>query len=129
MTNKLLAKALQSQRSGDWSGAEQVYRRMLRKDPGHLDANYLLGTLYAEQGKFDLAKTHLQSAARIEANSPYIQNNLGNVHLLLGELDDAEGCFRKALTLKPGLAEAHNNLGNICKRRGETAAAAAASAC
>lgn len=123
MTSKLFAKALQNQRNGDWAGAEQVYRRILRKNARHLDANYLLGTLYAEQGNFAAAQTHLQCAAEIDPRSPYIRNNLGNIHLLLGELENAETCFRQALTLNPGLAEAHHNIGNIHKRRGELGAA------
>ena len=123
MTAKLFAKGLQSHRSGDWAGAEQAYRRVLRKTPKHLDANYMLGTLYAEQGNLMAALPHLQYAAELDPRSPYIRNNLGNVHLLLGKLDDAESCFRQALARNPELAEAHNNLGNIHKRRGETEAA------
>jgi protein O-GlcNAc transferase len=123
MTAKLFAKGIQSHRSGDWAGAEQAYRRILRKTPKHLDANYMLGTLYAEQGHFAAALPHLQYAAELDPRSPYIHNNLGNVHLLLGQLDEAASCFRQALICKPDLAEAHNNLGNIYKRRGEIEAA------
>lgn len=123
MTAKLFAKGLQSHRSGDWAGAEQTYRRILRKTPKHLDANYMLGTLYAEQGHLTAALPHLQYAAELDPRSPYIRNNLGNVHLLLGKLDEAETCFRQALARNPGLAEAHNNLGNIYKRRGDIDAA------
>jgi predicted TPR repeat methyltransferase len=123
MTAKLFAKGLQSHRTGDWAGAEQTYRRILRKTPKHLDANYMLGTLYAEQGQLAAALPHLQYAAELDPRSPYIRNNLGNVHLLLGKLDEAETCFRQALARNPGLAEAHNNLGNIYKRRGDIEAA------
>jgi DNA-binding transcriptional MerR regulator len=35
----------------------------------------------------------------------------------------AEACYRRALTLAPGLAAAHTNLGNIAYRRGQTAKA------
>ena len=40
--------------------------------------------------------------------------------------DSAEACYRKALTLDPGLAAADNNLGQIAHRRGDVAAARAA---
>lgn len=35
----------------------------------------------------------------------------------------AELCYRRALEIEPSLAAAHTNLGNLCYRRGETAAA------
>jgi tetratricopeptide (TPR) repeat protein len=41
-------------------------------------------------------------------------------------LEEAEVCYRRALTLDPALAAAHNNLGQIAYRRGDTRAARAA---
>jgi tetratricopeptide (TPR) repeat protein len=37
-------------------------------------------------------------------------NNLGNVFCDEGRFEDAIGCYESALRLKPGYAEAHNNL-------------------
>jgi tetratricopeptide (TPR) repeat protein len=41
-------------------------------------------------------------------------------------LDDAEACYRKALSMDAGLAAAHTNLGQIAYRRADTPAARAA---
>ncbi|MGE5468979.1 MAG: tetratricopeptide repeat protein [Ignavibacteria bacterium] len=49
----------------------------------------------------------------------------GNAHLARGELDAATACYREALGLDPGYAEAHNNLGSVLllQRRFEEAEA------
>lgn len=47
-----------------------------------------------------------------------IQNNLGNVFLDRGLLNEAEERFKQALRLKPTYAAAYNNLGNVYLRRG-----------
>lgn len=43
-------KALNKHKRGDFAAAENLYKRALRHNVQHLDANYLLGTLYAEHG-------------------------------------------------------------------------------
>jgi len=44
---------------------------------------------------------------------------LGNILKELGKLEEAETSYRKAITLKPDFAEAHNNLGIILKELGK----------
>ncbi len=39
--------------------------------------------------------------------------NLGNVFKAEGKLDEAVGCYRRALALKPGLPQVHANLGSV----------------
>ena len=45
-------------------------------------------------------------------------NNLGNVWLAEGQLDQARPMFEQALALRPDDPEAHNNLGIVLKRTG-----------
>jgi protein O-GlcNAc transferase len=61
---------------------------------------------------------HLQEAARLLPGLPEVWHNLGGVQLELGEAEDAETAFRRALELQPGLAEAHNGLGNAPHQAG-----------
>ena len=51
-------------------------------------------------------------------------NNLGNVLMSLGRLDEAAAHYQQALSLKPDFAEAHNNLGNVLLSQGEVDQAA-----
>ena len=45
-------------------------------------------------------------------------NNLGNVLLQKGRVDEAMAQFQKALEINPNYAEAHNNLGNALLTKG-----------
>jgi uncharacterized protein HemY len=50
-------------------------------------------------------------------------NNLGNLSVAAGRLDDAADQYRRALRIEPGSVEAHSNLGNLLLRSGSTSAA------
>ena len=114
---KYFKKALNKQKERDFAAAESFYKRALRYDPMHLDANYLLGTLYAERGELANALKFLRQAAEINPRSHMIQNNLGNIYQLSGQFDKAIACYRRALDFEPNMPEVHNNLGNIYKNQ------------
>ena len=114
---KYFKKGFSRQKEGDLSAAEDFYKRALRHDPMHLDANYLLGTLYAERKDLGKALKFLNQAADINPRSHLILNNLGNIHKLSGQTDKAIACYRRALELQPNMPEVLHNLGNIYKNR------------
>jgi len=120
---KYFKKGLSKQKERDFSAAESFYKRALRYNPMHLDANYLLGTLYAEQRELAKALKFLQQAAEINPRSHMIQNNLGNIYQLSGQFDKAIDCYRRALGFEPNMPEVHNNLGNIYKNHQQFAEA------
>ncbi|BAL26796.1 tetratricopeptide repeat protein [Azoarcus sp. KH32C] len=115
---KLLQQAQAAFNAGNREQAQRSYERILEKDPRHLDARYFLGTMLAEQARYAQAQQHLEMAARIAPDSPYIHNNLGNVYLLSGQDAAAEQAFRKALRIAPQMSEAQTNLGNLLVKRG-----------
>ncbi|MBI3479553.1 MAG: tetratricopeptide repeat protein [Nitrosomonadales bacterium] len=114
---KYFKKALGKQKEKDFAAAESFYKRALRHDPMHLDANYLLGTLYAEQRDFAQALKYLRQAAEINPRSHMIQNNLGNIYQMSGQYDKAIACYQRALSVEPNMPEVQNNLGNIYKNQ------------
>ncbi len=122
--NKLIKKALNRLKQGDTRGAEDLYKKILRDAPDDIDANYLLGALYAERGDLDRALRYSERAASLAPRSPYIQNNLGNIHRLRGDLEQAQVCFERAIEFDPSLAEVYNNLGVLWKRLGDVSRAA-----
>jgi tetratricopeptide (TPR) repeat protein len=109
---KLLRKALVQHESCDYEGAATLYREILTKKPNHLDANYLLGTLYAECGDFERAKRHLLKASIVNPDSPMVQVNLGNVHRMLGAPELAVASFKRAINLLPTMFQAQLGLGS-----------------
>jgi predicted TPR repeat methyltransferase len=114
-SQKYFKKALNQMKSGDANAAESFYKRALRYNPRHLDANYLLGTLYAERGDLISALKFLKSAAEINPRSHMVQNNLGNIYQMTRRFDEAIVCYQRALTAEPNMPEVYNNLGNIYK--------------
>ncbi|MFZ5523770.1 MAG: tetratricopeptide repeat protein [Pseudomonadota bacterium] len=112
---KYFKKGLSKQKERDFPAAESFYKRALRHNPMHLDANYLLGTLYAEQRDLGNALKFLLQAEAINPLSQMIQNNLGNIYQMTRQFDKAIACYQRALSLEPNMPEVHNNLGNIYK--------------
>jgi predicted TPR repeat methyltransferase len=122
---KYFKKALNKHKERDFSAAESFYKRALKYNAMHLDANYLLGTLYAEQRELAKALKYLLTAAEINPRSHMIQNNLGNIYQLSGQSENAIICYQRALSFEPNMPEVHNNLGNIYKNHDQFAEAEA----
>lgn len=125
-TDKLIQQAKSAYALGHRDQARLCYEKILAKDPRHLDARYLLGTLLAEQGLLAQAQPHLEMAARQAPDSPFIQNNLGNLYMMGGQNTLAEDAYRRALKCAPEMLEALTNLGNLLLKRGALADAVAA---
>lgn len=69
------------------------------------------GTLLLLTGKPDAAAGPLEQACRI-AEAPEALNNLGVAYASVGRLDAASTCFRRAIDLWPGYADAAANVGD-----------------
>ena len=117
--NKLIKKAIKFTDAGDFRSAESIYKKILKKEPHDLDANYLLGTIYAEQHNHIEAKKYLTKASEINPSSAQVWNNLGNVYRQLGLLSHAIDCYRRALNFQWDLVQAHYNLAVSLKQLGE----------
>lgn len=105
--------AYETHMAGDVQSARKLYEDILLKEPRHVDARYMLGTLLAEGGQLEEALAHLKSAASLQPSSPMIQTNLGNVYLKLDKLDQAKDCYQRALKHNPRMPETLFNLGLI----------------
>ena len=70
-------------------------------------------------------RPHGLSRIALKPNYADAHNNLGNVLLSQGKLDEAAARYEQALALRPDYAEAHNNLGNVLWKQGKLDEAAA----
>lgn len=113
-THKLIKKASESLAKRNFAAAEIILKKIVRKQPRHLDANYLLGTCLAEQGKIRPSIEFLRRAEAINPASPYVQNNLAIVYKTARNLDQARVHLEKALALQPDFADAHYNMAVVC---------------
>lgn len=105
-------------RSGRLVEAERIYRSVLARQPGHLDANYLLGLIELERGKPAVATGLIAQARQGMPHNPLYQYNLGRALEACGDLPQAETCYRKAVQLQADYADARLALGCLLQQQG-----------
>jgi predicted TPR repeat methyltransferase len=115
--DNLLKKGISKHKAGKFIDARNYYLKILKKEKDHLDALYLLGTLYGEHKRTAEAIRCLEKAFQLKPDSPMIVNNLGNAYKDGGDLNRAKECYLRALALNPDLPQAHYNLGLILEKQ------------
>lgn len=115
-SDKLIADAVRKMQERKFAAAEEIYRKVIKRDYQHADGHYLLGSLLAEKGDFKSAEKHLGVALELLPTSPYVWNNLGNMRLMAGDDDGALAAWTTAVKFDPNLAEAWCNIGLIHMR-------------
>lgn len=115
-----LQSALRAHQANRLSEAESKYRQLLRRDPGNLDAQYLLGVLLHHSGRSLEAVEPLQRAVAMAPTRAEFLNTLGDVHRVLGQYAEARVLFERALASRAGFAEAQHNLALTLNADGRT---------
>lgn len=120
-----IADASEHHRAGRLDKAEALYRKVLQRDPGNVDALHLLGLAALNRGNPNQA---IQLIGRALAAAPgfapaYV--NLGNAQRAANRLADACASYRRAIALQPDSASAHSNLGLVLYQQGDLTAALA----
>ena len=113
-----LELAINYQRSGKLSKAEQIYRRILAKDKEHVDANYLLGLIELEKGKFSSAEKLLQKSRDNAPGNPLYHFYLGKALQGQNLLSEAEPNYRSAIRLNPDYIDARYTLAHLLQTTG-----------
>jgi Tfp pilus assembly protein PilF len=105
--------------AGDWSRAEEVYRKVLEANPCVAQAWYLLGAVNQVRGQLDESVAHYEQALRLVPDFAEVHNNLALTLQRRGKRAEAVSHLRLAIQSKPDYAEAFNNLGNALQDQGE----------
>jgi tetratricopeptide (TPR) repeat protein len=105
--------------AGRFREAEQLYRRVLQRDPNNADALNLLGVLAAQAGHARDAKDMLSKAVAIDGGNPEFRFNLGLVCQGTGDRDEAIKYYRQAVEIRPTYADAWLNLGGLLLNKGD----------
>ena len=110
--------------------AEQLYRDVLQRQPGNVDALRLLGVLASSVGHTSAGIELLRRAARVAPQEPLVRGalaemltNEAEVLQEQGRLDASIPLYREALALNPQAAATWNNLGVALRQRGDIAGA------
>jgi Tfp pilus assembly protein PilF len=91
-------------------GCSRVPRIIVLSDPLTAAEHVELGVAYERKGELDLARREYESALRKDGKLHRARVNLGNVFLAKKEYGKARKEYLRAMELRPGDAEATNNL-------------------
>lgn len=108
-----IRQAEQFERSGAPEKAEAIYRRILRKDPDHVEACRLLAGIAAAHERYREAAVFLQRATELAPDYPRAWVDLANVQRHLEDFDAAIECAEKVLALAPERAESYMVYGSV----------------
>jgi tetratricopeptide (TPR) repeat protein len=97
--------------SGDFSGAEQLYRKLIKDNPEDPLLRYRLGNTLDRQGKTEDAISAYQESIRLDPKYAMAHNAIGVVNANLGKWQEAIVEYQKALTINPTYADALKNQG------------------
>jgi protein O-GlcNAc transferase len=97
MNHRLLQQALQAHQSGDQKLAEQRYLKLIKAQPTHAQAHYLLGLLYRQTDNPSSAIKHLKLAKKLQSQETTYTLNLVNALLDYGQLDEAQHYIEQQL--------------------------------
>ena len=98
--------------------AVALYRKLIRRDPGHVKARNNLGVLYDEMGAHERALEEFDGALEIVPESVEILINKASALASLSRFEEAEHALRRAERLEPGAPDVRRARGILSYRRG-----------
>jgi protein O-GlcNAc transferase len=120
---RVFESAIAEHRAGRVREASRQYAEVLRVDPEHEQALFLVAALALESGRPEEAQGILQRLITRYPQNPVYWVNFGEALRRQGRLEPAAEAFARAVTLKPDLSHAHFNLGIVTQQLGELALA------
>ncbi len=105
----LMDQALDRHRQGDLSGAEQLYRQVLRMAPGNQDAQHMLAVAVAQQGRREEASGIFRQVITANPHDRLALTNYANALRELGRHGAALEMLDRALALNPHDPECWNS--------------------
>jgi len=123
---ELLELAIQHYRTGNITGAEALYRRLVSLHPSHADSLHLLGVIAYQHGRPSKAIDLIGCALRLTWDNASFHSNLGIALQETAQASDAIRAYQRAICLAPAYAEAFSNLGYVLYAVGKDDEAVAA---
>jgi tetratricopeptide (TPR) repeat protein len=120
----ILADALAHHQAGRLREAEALYRKIVADEPENGEALHLFGRLARESGQPAIAIELIRRAITLDAGNCELHNEHGMALLAVGELEEAERAFLRALQLRPRYVDAMLNLADLLIRSHRDEAAA-----
>lgn len=104
--------------------AIKILKQAMKVNPEFLQANRVLMRLFEQQGFSDGILKQARLLHVSSPNNPSYTLMLASVLLHRNELDEAEECFERTLSLSPKMAECYTGLGDIAFKKNDAGKAA-----
>ena len=95
------ALAVQNHQNNNFKIAENLYKKILEKNPNHFESIFRLGSLSIQTKNFDTAILLLNKAIQIKSDHANAYHNLGLVFKILGKFKEATNSYQKSLKYDP----------------------------
>lgn len=106
--------------SGEYHRAVELYRRALDLNPNDVQSNRGLAESYFWLGEYDQAQRYAEASRTLDRRNPDVLTLSGRIAIGLGNLEDAEASFRRALELEPNNADAEIGLAELALAGGKS---------
>jgi Tfp pilus assembly protein PilF len=117
-SDKELTEASKLEQTGNAERAKELYAEITRRNPRHGQAHHRLAVLLDRQGESAKAAESYEKALACGLNDADFLCDFGYNQYLLRNYKQAETYLHQSLTMAPGLARAHNNLGLVMAHAG-----------
>lgn len=97
----------------------------LDADPRVVEAHYLLGRVYKEEGRNDRASQAFMGAIKLDPHYSNAYAQLGLVQVLMNKLSEASESFKKAISINSGNSTAHFGMAQVAFKQNRLEAAVA----
>ena len=109
--SKEINDALIHHQAGRLKQAEDIYLKILAKEPEHPAALHLLGVVNSQKGQPEKAIELIEKAIKNDPNVADFYSNCGLAYSALNKYEDAIEYYEKALSINQNFAQAAYNMG------------------
>ncbi len=102
---------------GDTDKAAAEFEIELRDNPNDYDANLFLGVISRQRQQYPEAMARFRRALSVRPSSSTARYQVGSLHLVLGEIEEARKVLETVVAAEPKFVEAHVSLATVYYRQ------------
>ena len=122
-TDVPIEQALDAYTKGDRRRAGQLCAHILRAEPGHLGASFLLGVIAFDEKQLPTALARVERVLQVEPRHARALQLRGEIYRSAQQSTEALASFKAAIEADPSLAQSYVSMGLLLIDAGELAAA------
>jgi tetratricopeptide (TPR) repeat protein len=115
----LHARAQELLRLGQLDRAQELCVRILKHEPAHADAHFLLGMIAAQKRRFDKALAFVERAIALDGGRAEYHAHRGRCLAMRRQTDQALAAVERAMELKPNDALSWDTIGVVLSHAGD----------